>query len=435
VLTRLDLRGVAPGELAGRLPRPNAAGAEPVAAVREILAEVRDGGDAAVLALTERFDGCRPAALSVPRSDWDAALGRLDPALRGALEAAASTIRAFQQAERTGDVTHDAGGITTRTVRRAVDRAGCYVPGGRAVYPSTVLMTVIPAKVAGVPWVSVAVPPGPDGSVPDVVLAAAAIAGADAVHPVGGAQAVGALAYGTESVPAVDVIVGPGNVYVAVAKREVAGEGRVGVPSAFAGPSEVVVVADASVAPTFAAVDVIVQAEHGPEGLAWLVTWDEAVAAEVEAEVARLAAASPRRAEVEATLGASGVSVLVDSPEAAILVANAIAPEHLQLMCDGADALVDLVRHAGAVFCGPWSPASIGDYWAGPSHVLPTFGSARFAGALTPDDFTKPIHVVTVSQEGFETAAGHVVALAEAEGLAAHADSIRLRQAGAVVAP
>ena len=435
MLTQLDLRGLAPGELAGRLPRPNAAGAEPIAAVREILAEVRDGGDAAVLALTERFDGCRPAALSVPRSEWDAALGRLDPALRGALEAAAATIRAFQQAERTGDVTHDAGGITTRTVRRAVDRAGCYVPGGRAVYPSTVLMTVIPAKVAGVPWVSVAVPPGPDGSVPDVVLAAAAIAGADAVHPVGGAQAVGALAYGTESVPAVDVIVGPGNVYVAVAKREVAGEGRVGVPSAFAGPSEVVVVADASVAPTFAAVDVIVQAEHGPEGLAWLVTWYEAVAAEVESEVARLVAASPRRVEVEATLGASGVSVLVDSPEAAIQVANAIAPEHLQLMCDGADALVDLVRHAGAVFCGPWSPASIGDYWAGPSHVLPTFGSARFAGALTPDDFTKPIHVVTVSPEGFTAAAVHVVALAEAEGLAAHADSIRLRQAGAAVAP
>jgi histidinol dehydrogenase len=433
VLTRLDLRGVAPGELAGRLPRPNVAGAEPVAAVRDILAQVRDGGDDAVLALTERFDGCRPAALSVPRAQWDAALGRIDVDLRRALEAAASTIRAFQEAERTGDVTHDAGGITTRTVRRAVDRAGCYVPGGRAVYPSTVLMTVIPAKVAGVPWVSVAVPPGPDGAVPDVVLAAAAVAGADAVHPVGGAQAVGALAYGTESVPAVDVIVGPGNVYVAVAKREVAGEGRVGVPSAFAGPSEVVVVADATAPAGFAAIDVVVQAEHGPEGLAWLVTWDEAVATAVEAEVARLVAASPRRAEIEATLGSSGVSVLVDSPEAAIQVANAIAPEHLQLMCQGAEGLVELVRHAGAVFCGPWSPASIGDYWAGPSHVLPTFGSARFAGALTPDDFTKPVHVVTVSPEGFDAAAAHVIALAEAEGLAAHADSIRLRQSTAGV--
>jgi histidinol dehydrogenase len=248
------------------------------------------------------------------------------------------------------------------------------------------------------------------------------------VHPVGGAQAVGALAYGTESVPAVDVIVGPGNVYVAVAKREVAGEGRVGVPSAFAGPSEVVVVADATAPAAFAAVDVVVQAEHGPEGLAWLVTWDESVADAVEAEVARIAADSPRRSEVEATLGASGVSVLVDSPEAALAVANAIAPEHLQLMCEGAEGLVDLVRHAGAVFCGPWSPASIGDYWAGPSHVLPTFGSARFAGALTPDDFTKPVHVVTVDPDGFAAAAPHVVALATAEGLAAHAESITLRQ-------
>jgi histidinol dehydrogenase len=429
VLTRLDLRGVAPGELAGRLPRPNAAGGEPVAAVREILAEVRAGGDDAVLALTERFDGVRPANLSVPREDWTAALGRIDADLRAALEAAAGTIRAFQEAERSPDVVHDAGGITTRTLRRPVDRAGCYVPGGRAVYPSTVLMTVIPAKVAGVPWVAVCVPPGPDGAVPDVVLAAAAVAGADAVHPVGGAQAIAALAYGTVSIPAVDVIVGPGNVYVAVAKREVAGEGLVGVPSAFAGPSEVVVVADHSIAPVLAAVDVIVQAEHGPEGLAWLVTWDGAVADAVEAEVTRLVAASPRHADVEATLGKSGISVLVDGPEAAVAVANAIAPEHLELLCEGSDDLVDLVRHAGAVFCGPLSPASIGDYWAGPSHVLPTFGSARFAGALTPDDFTKPVHVVTVSEAGFAAAAPHVVALAEAEGLSAHADSIRLRQA------
>jgi histidinol dehydrogenase len=201
------------------------------------------------------------------------------------------------------------------------------------------------------------------------------------------------------------------------------------VPSAFAGPSEVVVVADASVDPALAAVDVIVQAEHGPEGLAWLVSWDESVAGAVEAEVARLVADSPRQSDIEATLGKSGISVLVDGPEAAMVVANAIAPEHLELLCEGADDLVASVRHAGAVFCGPLSPASVGDYWAGPSHVLPTFGSARFAGALTPDDFTKPVHVVTVSEEGFAAAAPHVIALAEAEGLTAHADSIRLRQA------
>jgi histidinol dehydrogenase len=274
----------------------------------------------------------------------------------------------------------------------------------------------------------VCVPPGPDGSVPDIVLAAAAVAGAHAVHPVGGAQAIAALAYGTASIPAVDVIVGPGNLYVAIAKREVAGEGRVGVPSAFAGPSEVVVVADRSVPAAYAAIDVVLQAEHGPDGLAWLVTWDEGVAKEVEAEIERIVEASPRRAEIEATLAASGYGVLVDSPEAAVAVANEIAPEHLELLCDGADDLVDLVRHAGAVFCGPLSTAAIGDYFAGPSHVLPTAGSARYSGALTPDDFTKPVHVVTVSEAGFDAAAPHVIALAEAEGLVAHADSIRARR-------
>ena len=430
MLRRLDLRGLGAADAEARLPRPNAAGEEPVATVREILADVRARGDAALLELTERYDGVRPAALAVAREEWDAALRRIAPEVRAALEAAATSIRAFQQAERAPEVRHEAGGIVTRTLRRPVDRAGCYVPGGRARYPSTVLMTVIPARVAGVPHVALCVPPGPDGVVDDVVLAAAAIAGADSVHPVGGAQAIAALAYGTESIPAVDVIAGPGNVYVAVAKREVAGQGLVGVPAAFAGPSEVVVLADASVPAVYAAVDVVVQAEHGPDGLAWLVTWDEAVADAVEAEVVRLAAASPRRADIEATLDKSGTSVLVDDRERAIGIANAIAPEHLELLCAAPDDLVPLVRHAGAVFLGPLSPASIGDYYAGPSHVLPTFGSARFAGALTPDDFTKAVHVVEVSAGGFVAAADHVVALAEAEGLPAHAESIRVRREG-----
>jgi histidinol dehydrogenase len=428
VLRRLDLRGFGPADAEARLPRPNAAGDEPVATVREILAEVRARGDDALRDLTERFDGVRLDALTVPRDEWDGALGRIDPSVRAALEAAAASVRAFQEAERVPEVRHEAGGITTRTLRRPVDRAGCYVPGGRARYPSTVLMTVIPARVAGVPHVALCVPPGPDGRVDDVVLAAAAVAGAHAVHPVGGAQAIGALAYGTGSIAPVDVIAGPGNVYVAVAKREVAGEGRVGVPSAFAGPSEVVVLADASVPASYAAVDVVVQAEHGPDGLAWLVTWDESVAASVEAEVARIAAASPRRDDIEATLDKAGISVLVDNAEVAVAVANAIAPEHLELLCADPEALVPLVRHAGAVFLGPLSPASIGDYFAGPSHVLPTFGSARFAGALTPDDFTKAVHVVEVSEAGFEAAAPHVIALAEAEGLPSHAESIRVRR-------
>jgi histidinol dehydrogenase len=273
-----------------------------------------------------------------------------------------------------------------------------------------------------------AVPPDRvTGMPPDATLAAAEVAGVDEVYRIGGAQAIAALAYGTDTVRAVDVIVGPGNVYVALAKRLVAGEGRVGVPSAFAGPSEVVVVADATAPVRYAAIDVVVQAEHGPGGLAWLVTWDNAVLEAVSAEVAAIVAASPRQADLQATLGRNGYAVLVDGPEQAVAVANAIAPEHLELMCADAASLVPLVRHAGAVFCGPWSPASLGDYVAGPSHVLPTNGSARFGQALTVADFTKHVHVVTATEDGLREAAPYVAALAEAEGLPAHADSVRWR--------
>ncbi|MCB0995493.1 MAG: histidinol dehydrogenase, partial [Acidimicrobiales bacterium] len=288
-----------------------------------------------------------------------------------------------------------------------------------------VLMTAVPAKVAGVAEVVLCVPPGPEGRIDDVVLAAAAVAEVDEVYAVGGAQAIAALAYGTESVPPVDVIVGPGNVYVAIAKREVAG--TVGVPSAFAGPSEVVVVADATSPVELVAIDICVQAEHGPDGLAWLVCWDPAVADAVDDAVARVVAEAPRAGDITATLAEGGYAVVVDGPDAAIEVANAIAPEHLQLMTDDPEALLARVRHAGAVFCGPWSPASLGDYAAGPSHVLPTNGSARFAGALTVADFCKDVHVVTVEPSGFERLAGAVRTLAEAEGLDAHAASIRMR--------
>ena len=291
-------------------------------------------------------------------------------------------------------------------------------------------MTALVAKVAGVPHVALATPPGRDGTIPDSTLAAAALAGVDEVHRIGGAQAIAALAYGTESIEPVDVIAGPGNVYVAIAKREVAQEGLVGVPSAFAGPSEVVVVADRSVAADFAAIDVIVQAEHGPDGLAWLISWDEDVVDAVDRAIARLVATNPRRGDIEATFAEGGHAVLVDSPADAIAVSNAIAPEHLELMVADPDALVALVRHAGAVFTGAWSPASVGDYVAGPSHVLPTFGSARFGQALTVADFTKHVHVVHLDEAALRKVGAHVVALAEEEQLPAHADSIRLRLGG-----
>jgi histidinol dehydrogenase len=424
MLQRLDLRGIR-GDLAGVLPRPQVAGEEPVAAVRAILDEVRGGGDAALRACTERFDGVRLDDLRVPPAECEAALAAIPGPLRAALEAAAERIDAYHRATVAPEVVHRHDGIRVRELRRPVERAGLYVPGGRASYPSTVLMTAVPARVAGVPELALCVPPDRSGRVPPEVLAAAALAGVDEVWRVGGAQAVAALAFGTESIRPVDVIVGPGNVYVAVAKREVAG--LVGVPSAFAGPSEVVVVADASAPVESAAVDVVVQAEHGPAGLAWLVTWDEAVADAVSAEVGRLVAESPRRAEIESTLLEGGYAVVCDGPEQALAVANAIAPEHLELITEDPEALLPLVTAAGAVFCGPWAPASVGDYVAGPSHVLPTFGSARFASALRVDDFVKHIHVVDLDRQALVEVGPHVAALAEAEGLAAHALSVRLR--------
>lgn len=301
-----------------------------------------------------------------------------------------------------------------------------YVPGGRAEYPSTVIMTVVPARVAGVDEVIVCVPPSTEfrGVAPSV-LAAARLAGASEVYAVGGAQAIGAMAYGTESINAVDVIAGPGNVYVAIAKQKVSAD--VGVAAAFAGPSEVVVVADHTAVPSFAAIDVMVQAEHGPDGLAWLVTWDEAVADAVCDAGEKLLAEAPRADDIRATLAAGGFVALVDGPEAAVAVIDAIAPEHLELQVEGAEALAATVRNAGAIFCGNYSPASVGDYVAGPSHVLPTYGSARFASALTVADFCKDHHVVTIEPAGIEELGRHVIALADREGLAAHSASVQLR--------
>jgi histidinol dehydrogenase len=398
-----------------------------VAAVREILADVRARGDDAVRDLTERFDGVRLADLRVPAGELKDALARIPDELRDAMEVAAGRIERYHRAQLHAPIQVDDGGVHVRTGSVPVDRAGCYVPGGRARYPSTVLMTALVAKVAGVREVVLVTPPAPDGTVPDSTLAAAAIAGVDEVYRVGGAQAVGALAYGTASIPPVDVIVGPGNAYVALAKREVAQEGVVGVPSAFTGPSEVVVVADGSVGSEFAAIDVIVQAEHGPDGLAWLISWDPDALDAIERAIDGLVAHSARRDDIEATFATGGHAVLVDSPTDAIAVSNAIAPEHLELMVAGPEALVPLVRHAGAVFTGPWSPASIGDYVAGPSHVLPTFGSARFGQALTVSDFTKHVHVVTVDEAGVRALGPHVMTLAAEEGLPAHAESVRLR--------
>lgn len=412
------------------LPRPETGGDGPVAAVAEILAGVRSGGDEAVREYTRRFDGVEIDSLRVPADELKASLDGLSRELRHALEAARDGIAHFHRHQATttaSPASYERDGITVDTVFRPVERAGCYVPGGRAVYPSSVLMTAVIAKVAGVAEVALCVPPGADGHVPAITLAAAALAGVEEVYRIGGAQAIGAMAYGTPSIRPVDVIVGPGNVYVALAKQAVAGV--CAVPSAFAGPSEIVVIADDTTPPELAAVDLIVQAEHGPLGQSWLLTWAEAAADAISAEVERQVAVAPRRADIEATFATGGHVVLCASPEQAAAVSDIVAPEHLQLMCVDPLKLVPLIHHAGAVFCGPWAPASVGDYLAGPSHVLPTAGTARFSSALTVRDFVKEMHVITVSEQALAAVAPHVAALATAEGLTAHAESVTRRNA------
>ncbi len=427
LLTTIDLRGHT-GDPRRALPAPGIVDdGEAAVAVRAILADVRERGDAALRDTTERFDRVRIDAIRVPPGEVRAALGQIPGELRAALEAAHDNIVDYHRSQLHPDSRYERDGVVIRELRKPVDRAGLYVPGGRAPLASTVLMTAAAARVAGVGQLAMCSPPGPDGTLAPAILAAAAIAGVDEVYRVGGAQAVAALAYGTESVPAVDVIVGPGNRYVAIAERLVAGEGAVGVPSAFTGPSEVAVVADGTTDATFAAVDLVVQAEHGPDGLAYLITWSDEAAARIGAEVERITRESPRRAEIEATLERGGYTVLVEGPEQAMAVANAVAAEHLELMTADPEALVPRLTTAGAVFLGPWAPASAGDYAAGPNHVLPTARSARFGSALRVDDFCKFIHVVDVDRRGLDRLAPAVEAMAESEGLAAHADSVRYR--------
>jgi len=412
------------------LPRPADPGADVHDAVADILHQVRHEGDEALVQLTQKFDGVDVSGgIRVPAADIAAALAAIPSDLRGALELAYKRIVAYHAHEGTPPDDFSSGGVTVSHLTRPLQRAGLYAPGGRARYPSTVLMCAAPARVAGVDDLALCVPPASDGNVDDATLAAAAIAGITEVYRIGGAQAIAAMAYGTETIPSVDLIAGPGRSFVAEAKRQVSGV--VGVASAFAGPSEIVVVAGPDAPPEFAALDLVVQAEHGPDGLAWLVTWDEAVLTSVSAELDRIVAASPRRADLESTLASAGIACLVDDPAGALAVANAVAPEHLQLMVSDAEApgLLDQVHSAGAVFIGPWAPASLGDYIAGPNHVLPTNRTARFSSALRADDFRKHIHAVRVTTDGLNALGPSVITLAETEGLPGHADSVRRRLA------
>ena len=391
------------------------------AAVAEICARVLTEGDEALREFGQRFDGWAPGAgesFEVPKRDLRAAADRLPAADRAALDFAAQRIRDFhEQQVGAGSV----GSPGLKLLTRPVKRAGVYAPGGRASYPSTVLMTVIPARVAEVEEVVLATPPRPDGGVPTAILAAAHIAGVDAVYRVGGAQAIAALAYGTASIPRVDVVAGPGNIYVTLAKKEVFGS--VGVDG-IAGPTELVVVADGAARPDFVAADLAAQLEHDP--LAWgvLVTDSVKLADRVEEELESLLRGLER---AEIIRQANCCVIVADDMEQAIHVADDFAPEHLLIVAADADRLVAQVHNAGAVFVGAYATVPLGDYAAGPNHTLPTSGAARFSSPLGVHTFLKRMSVLSLNRGDLETLREASVRLAEMEGLGAHAHAIEVR--------
>jgi len=394
--------------------------------VRTIVASVRDEGDGAVHAFTRKFDrhDLNETGWRIERTEWLAAYEALAPELRDALELAAERIAAYHIKQKPEDRDEiDAVGARLGARWRGVDAAGIYVPGGRAAYPSSVLMNAIPAKVAGVERL-VMVTPTPDGEVNPLVLAAAHIAGVDEVWRIGGAQAIAALAYGTGRIAPVDVVCGPGNAWVAEAKRQL--YGVVGIDMV-AGPSEIVVVADGKNAPDWIAADLLSQAEHDPSSQSILFTDDaalaRAVAEAVDLQIGELATAKVARASWDAN---GAIIVTADLVEAMPLV-NRLAPEHLELACDDADALFDLVKHAGSVFIGRYTPEAVGDYVAGPNHVLPTGRRARFSSGLSVLDFMKRTSFLSLDPASLAAVGPAAVTLAEAEGLPAHARSVALR--------
>ena len=430
-IRRLDARsdGFA-AELDALLHWDTSADAEGGGIVRDILDRVRREGDAAVLELTRRLDRVRAEAmaeLEVPRAELDAALASIDRAEREALEFAVERVRLYHERQRTDSWEYeDEHGNRLGQRVTPLDRVGLYVPGGKASYPSSVLMTAVPARVAGVGEI-VMTAPTPDDRVNPLVLAAAALAGVDRVLRIGGAQAVGALACGTETVPRVDKIVGPGGAFVAEAKRQVFGP--VGIDM-IAGPSEILVVADASADPDWLAMDLFSQAEHDEVAQALLISADGELLDAVAAAVERLLPDMPRRETIRASLGGRGALIRVgDLVEAAALV-DRIAPEHLELAVAEPRALLESVRHAGAVFMGRYTAEVLGDYVAGPSHVLPTFGTARFSSPLGVPDFQKRSSIIDCSAEGAAVLGRMASVLARNEGLVAHARSAELRIPG-----
>ena len=395
------------------------------ATVDDILDQVRTQGDDAVRAFTEKFDGVRPDPVKVPVDTLDTAAAALDDDLRGALERAEENIRRFHEKQvQESWFTEDGDGVVLGQRVVPMERAGLYVPGGTAFYPSSLLMNAIPAQVAGVNEIHLVSPPQEDGRPHPLVLATAALLGVEHIYAIGGAQAIGALAYGTETVPAVDTIVGPGNAYVAAAKKKVFG--RVGIDSV-AGPSEIGVLADATADPEFVAADLLSQAEHDERASAILITPHRPLAEATQAHVEDKVPDLPRADVIEQSLADYGACIVVDTMEEAVALMNDLAVEHLELHVDDPWETMTRIRHAGALFLGEHSAEPVGDYFAGPNHVLPTGGTARHASALGVDDFVRTQSVLSYTEGRLRETGDDIMTLAEAEDLQAHAEAIRVR--------
>jgi len=392
--------------------------------VRGIIAEVRTRGDQALLELGQRFDSPGLTSIEVNEQELEAAYELVQPKLVAAIRRAKANIEYYHAKQVRQSWMDVSDGRVLGQLIRPIERIGIYAPGGKAPYPSSVLMLAVPAKVAGVPFVAMCSPAQPDGKIDPLMLVAAREAGVDAVFKIGGAQAIAAMAYGTAAVPKVDKIVGPGNPYVTEAKRQLFGV--VGIDM-IAGPSEIMIVADDSVDAHFVAADLVSQAEHAEDSRCVLVTTSRTLADTVLSEVRHLRTTAARKEIVNESLSENGAVILARTLEEAAEMVNRFAPEHLELLVADPWALLPMIRNAGAIMLGPYSPAPLGDYAAGPSHTLPTGGTSRFSSPVTVDDFVKKSSLVQYTRDALREVAATVVDLAEAEGFQAHADSIRIR--------
>lgn len=394
-------------------------------AVQSIISEVRQRGDEALFELTKKFDGVSLQNPEVEKSLIENAFESIEPALARAINRAAGNIRSFHENQKEKSwLTTEENGILLGQKVTPLERVGIYVPGGTAPLPSSVLMNAIPAKIAGVKEIIMLTPPGKNGVPNPAILACALVAGVDRVFQVGGAQAIAAMAYGTETIPKVDKITGPGNIFVVTAKKMVYGVCDIDM---IAGPSEVLIIADDSAKPEYVAADLLSQAEHDILASAILITTSQKLLKMVLIEIEKQTAKLPRKEIIQQSLDNNGAMVLVDSINEAVKLANKIAPEHLELCVRNPFLLVGDIKNAGAIFLGEYSPEPLGDYMAGPNHVLPTNGTARFYSPLSVDDFVKRSSIISYSKEALENVWQDIATFAEAEGLTAHANSVRIR--------